>query len=131
MPSISKLLIVLFIAITLIPVASCKKNDVGGKAEIHAIIFHGATPIIGTTTLYVKFNATSQPSNPLTDFDLKVSGEPDDNHVHIENLRPGNYYCYALAFDSVAMMPVHGGIATTIKWSERKQTKDVELQTTN
>lgn len=110
---------------------ACKKNDIGGKATIHAMIFHGTTPMVGTATLYVKFDATSAPANPTTDYDLKITGEPDDNHVHVEELRPGNYYLYAVAFDSTASVAVKGGVATTIKWSERKEIKEIEVQTTN
>ncbi len=110
---------------------SCKKNGTGGKAELHLIVFHGSNPIIGTTTLYVKFDAKTQPADPTTDYDLKVHGEMDDNHVHIMNLLPGNYYLYAIAYDSLAMTPVKGGTAVTLKWSERKKEKEIELQTSN
>ncbi len=130
MQTLNKVIIVIFFSFMVGIVSSCKKNDTGGTAEIHVMVFHGTTPMIGTATLYVKFNSKSQPSNPTTNFDLKLTGEPDDNHVHIEALRPGNYYCYVEAFDSLAMKPVHGGVAVAIKWSERSSTKEVELQTT-
>lgn len=106
---------------------SCKKNSTGGKAEVHAMIYHGTTPIVGTTTLFVKFDATAQPNTPTENYDLKVLGEVDDNHVHIEELRQGNYYLYALAYDSLTKTPVKGGAAVTIKWSERKEMKDVMI----
>jgi hypothetical protein len=118
----------LLVTFSLVTVCACKKNSTGGKAEIHAIISHGSTPVIGTTTLYVKFDAKSQPADPVSTYDLKVMGEPDDNHVHVEDLRPGNYYLYAVAFDSTAMLPVKGGAAATIKWGERKKTKEVHIQ---
>jgi hypothetical protein len=119
----------LIIGTALFSITSCKKNQTGGKAEIHALIYHGETPIVGTTTLYVKFDSKSQPSDPTNDFDLKLPGEPDDNHVHVEDLRPGDYYLYAVAFDSTTMATVKGGAASTIKWSERKKTKEVTVQT--
>lgn len=108
---------------------SCKKNDTGGAAEVHAMIYHGNTPIIGTTTLYVTFDASSQPANPTSDYDLKLMGEADDNHVHVEELRPGNYYFFASAYDSLAKKAVSGGAAVSIKWSERKKMKDVMIMT--
>jgi hypothetical protein len=114
---------------TALSVSSCRKNDTGGEAEVHALIYHGSTPIVGTTTLYVKYDAKSQPAEPLTTYDEKIIGEPDDNHVHVEDLRPGNYYLYAVAFDSLVMKPVKGGTAVAIKWSERKRTKEVQIQT--
>ncbi|PBQ30418.1 hypothetical protein CNR22_01105 [Sphingobacteriaceae bacterium] len=106
----------------------CKKNETGGNAEIHALIYHHETPVIGTTTLYVKFDATNQPTDPTSNYDLKLTGDEDDNHVHVEDLRPGNYYLYAVAYDSLAKTNVKGGVATKIKWSERKRSKDVTVQ---
>jgi hypothetical protein len=113
---------------TLFLTPSCKKNESGGKAEIHARIYHGSAPVVGTTTLYVKFDAKSQPSDPVSAYDLKLTGDPDDNHVHVEGLRPGDYYLYAVAYDSTAMMQVKGGAAATIKWKERKKLKEIILQ---
>jgi hypothetical protein len=127
----NRIAFLLCISIALVATGACKKNGVGGTAEIHALIYHGTTALVGTTTLYVKFDATTEPSNPTTNYDLKVQGEPDDNHVHVENLRPGDYYLYAVSFDSLAMVAVKGGTAATIKWSERKKTKEVDVQTSN
>ena len=131
MQSIKKSTLLIILFTLAFSVQACKKNDVGGKATIHALIYHGTTPIVGTTTLYVKFDATTAPSNPTTNYDLKVSGELDDNHVHVEELRPGNYYLYAVAFDSTAMVAVKGGVAATIGWSERKEIKEFDVQTNN
>lgn len=108
-----------------VSISSCKKNDTGGKAELHAMIYHGATPIVGTTTLYVTFDASTAPADPTQGYDLKLYGEKDDNHVHVEELRPGNYYLYAMAYDSVAKKAVKGGAAAAISWGERKDSKDV------
>ncbi len=107
--------------------SSCKKNDDNGKAELHAMIYHGSTPI-PSSTLYVKFNATSEPSSPTTNYDLKLQGMDDDNHVHIENLRPGDYYLYAIGYDTLTKQTVKGGAAANIKWSERKKLKEVDIQ---
>lgn len=128
MKTSNKLILATLITGSVALISSCKKNDVGGDAEIHAKIFHGSTPMIGTTTLYVKFGAKTEPVEPTTNYDLKLSGEPDDNHVHVEDLRPGNYYLYAEAFDSTQMLSVKGGVATTVKWGERKKIKEVEVQ---
>ena len=127
MKSLTKNILVAIVSITLILVSSCKKNDNDGKAEIHALIYHNATPIMAST-LYVKFGTQSQPSNPETNYDLKLQGEDDDNHVHVEDMRPGEYYLYAVGYDSIANMEVRGGAATKIKWSERKKLKEVHVQ---
>ncbi|WP_317897817.1 hypothetical protein [Aurantibacillus circumpalustris] len=105
---------------------SCKKNDIGGDAEIHVLVYHHDTPI-KASTLYVKFDAKSEPSDPTSNYDLKLLGEEDENHVHVEGLRAGNYYLYAVGYDSIANKEVSGGMATEIKWSERKKLKEVTL----
>lgn len=123
-----KLIITILLTGSIALISSCKKDDTGGDAEIHAKIFRGLTPIVGTTTLYVKFGAKTEPVELTTNYDLKLSGEPDDNHVHVEDLCPGSYYLYAEAFDSTQMIPVSGGVAITIKWAERKKMKEVSIQ---
>lgn len=107
-------------------IASCKKNGTGGKASLHVMVYNGSTPI-KASTIYVKFGTQTQPTDAKNNFDLKVQGEEDDNHVHIEDLRVGEYYLYAVGYDSLAKKNVEGGIATTIKWSERKEMKSVDL----
>jgi hypothetical protein len=108
---------------------ACKKNGIGGDAEIHAKVAHH-TQAINASTVYVKFNATELPENPTTNYDLKVAGEVTDNHVHIEELRPGNYYLYAVGFDSTINQTVRGGTGVVIKWSDRKETIEADIAVT-
>ncbi len=124
MKNISKTILLTVLTSTIL--FSCKKGDIGGKAEIHAKVSHSGTPIYAST-MYVKFDADEQPSDPTNDYDLKVEGEPTDNHVHIEELRYGKYYLYAVGYDSTISMPVTGGVAVKIKWSERKETIEVDV----
>lgn len=105
---------------------SCKKNNEGGKAEIHARITHNFTPV-NAATLYVKYGTQKCPSDIESNCDLKIMGEEMDNHVHVENMRYGEYYIYAVGFDSTISQIVKGGVAVKIKWSERKQTIDVDI----
>lgn len=104
----------------------CKKNDTGGKASLHVMVYNGTSPIKGAT-LYVKFDEHHQPTDPSNNYDLKIQGEASDNHVHVEDLRMGEYYLYAMGYDSIAKKMVGGGIATSINWGERKEMKSVDL----
>lgn len=117
------------IAFTATLLFSCKKNGDGGKAEIHVRVNHHSTPINGST-VYVKFGTQELPSNPESNYDLKVKGEETDNHVHIENMRYGEYYLYAVGYDSTISQTVKGGMPVKIKWSERKTTIEVEIPVT-
>lgn len=115
-----------FLCLSLIYITGCKKNGTGGKASLHVMVYHGKTAI-KASTLYVKFGTQSQPSDPKNSYDLKVQGEADENHVHVEDLRIGEYYLYAVGYDSLEKKQVEGGLATKIKWSERKEMKGVEM----
>jgi len=109
--------------------SSCKKNGTGGKASLHIQIAHHSVPINGAT-LYIKFGAQDMPSNPITDYDLKLLASQTDSHIQVENLRPGDYYLYAVGFDPAVNQTLEGGIPVKIKWKERKENIDVNLAIT-
>lgn len=121
-----KSVLMLITASTLILNTSCKKNGTGGKAMVHATVSHNGKPI-NHSTIYVKFGTHHAPENPTTDFDLKAHGEETDNHVHIEDLRPGEYYLYAVGINTVTGKTVKGGTSVEISWSERKETIDADI----
>lgn len=123
----TKHILIAAIASLTLTIASCKKNEDGGKAEIHALIYHGSTEV-RNADLYVKFGATSAPSDPTSDYDLKLKGESGDNHVHIEELRRGDYYLYAVGKDTVTNQTVKGGTHVEIKWKERKKLIEADVQ---
>jgi len=108
---------------------SCKKNGTGGKAEVHAMITNNGKPIYHST-VYVKFGTHHAPSDPTTDYDMKAHGEETDNHVHIEDLRPGEYYLYAVGTNTLTGKTVKGGTSVEIKWKERKETLEADIETT-
>jgi hypothetical protein len=120
---------ILFSILLISIITSCKKNDVGGDASVVAHIKHHSTPIKGAT-LYVKFKAQDLPSDPTNNYDLKIEGDPAEDHVHIEELRPGNYYLYATGWDSTISDDVVGGVALKIKWSERKDDIEIDVPVT-
>src|SRR5687767_14366410 len=106
----------------------CKKNDTGGKATLTAYVAHHGQPI-NLPTIYVKFGAKDLPSDPTNNYDLKIEGK-HENHVHIKDLRYGNYFIYATGFDSSIMLPVSGGVPVEIKWKERKKSADIQVPVT-
>jgi len=117
-----KLLVVAIIFVAL----SCKKNGTGGKYKIAAFPEHNGHAIKGST-LYVKFKAKSQPSDPTANYDLKIVGEADEDHVHVEDLLPGDYFLYAVGVDSTISKTVSGGAEVTIKRKEQNLEKDVHI----
>lgn len=116
------------IAALLVICISCKKSNTGGNASIAAYTVHHGTPI-NFPTVYVKFGAKEKPADPTSDYDLKLVGI-HENHVHIEELRYGNYYLFATGFDSSIMMPVSGGVPVKLKWGQRNEETEVDIAVT-
>jgi hypothetical protein len=108
---------------------SCKKNGTGGKAKLEAHAEHHEAPIYGAT-YYLKFNATELPSNPTSNYDLKLTAAPGVNAVVFENMLRGDYYIYSEGFDTNIGQNVKGGIAVKIKYSERKKELHVNVPVT-
>ncbi|MBC7412869.1 MAG: hypothetical protein H7331_10510 [Bacteroidia bacterium] len=116
--------IVALTAMAVIGTVACKKNGTGGKATLAALPQHHGKPIFGATA-YIKFNATELPSDPTNNYDLKIVGGKKEDHVHVENLRYGNYYVYIIGYDSSIFLPVKGGIPVKIKYAERAKELDM------
>lgn len=109
--------------------SSCKKEGTGGQATIAAFPKHHEKPIKGAT-VYLKFGTKELPGKNASDYDLTIAGEADEDHIHIEELKWGDYYLYAVGYDSSIAKAVAGGVPVTIKRSERKKEIDVDIPVT-
>jgi len=98
---------------------SCKKKDecvagTGGAVAIAAFPQHHSVPIVSDSahldTAYVKFNTQDFPGEDPSKYDLVIAGEAGEDHVHIENLKCGDYYIWMTGFDPSINMRVTGGI---------------------
>lgn len=98
---------------------SCKKEDecvagTGGAVTIAAFPQHHEKPIISHAnypdTAYVKFNTQEYPGPNASDYDLVIAGEEGEDHVHIPNLKCGDYYLYMTGLDTTINQRVTGGI---------------------
>ncbi len=97
--------------------SSCKKAGLGGAVEIAAFPKHHIMSIPGAI-VYIKYNAKDFPGQDVSVYDDSgiadsISGE--DPHVHFEGLKRGNYYLYAVGYDSAISQIVKGGIPVVIK----------------
>lgn len=99
---------------------ACKKNNTGGDVTIVATPQHHGEQVFAATA-YITYKQKDQPSDPLTNYDLKIVGDPAEDHVHIKGMLPGDYYIYMTAYDSTEAITVMGGGHTKIKWKERKE----------
>ncbi len=106
----------------LITVNSCSSKGkceagTGGNVTIVAYPQHHTLPITNKSwyadTVYVKFNTLNNPGGGLSGYDTYVVGDSGENHVHLEGLTCGDYYLYAVGFDTTISQRVTGGIPFT------------------
>jgi hypothetical protein len=113
---------------------SCKKNALGGDADVVVTLKHHGKIIknhVGyPDTVFVKFNATDLPGTGPDKFDTYFVGEVGEEKVLCENLRAGKYYFYGVGMDSAGPYRVTGGLAVKIKWAERKKKLNIDLAVT-
>lgn len=98
-------------------VASCKKNGIGGEAEIGIHVKHHSALIPGAR-VYIKYGAKEFPGKDVSLYDdNKESGIVGESkaHTHFTNLLRGNYYLYSTGYDSSISKTVAGGVPVEIK----------------
>jgi hypothetical protein len=110
-------------------ILSCKKAGLGGEATLVAYPKHHEVPIYGAT-VYVKFNTKDSPGSDLGSYDAVFQGEANEDHVHLEELKQGNYYIYAVGYDSAISQAVYGGKSVTIKRKDRKDEQNIDISVT-
>lgn len=116
----------MILLIALAGLIACKKNGTGGSTDVVAFTAHHSKPIFGST-VYVKFDARELPQDPTGNYDLVIAGEPNEDHVHIPDLLPGNYFLYATGFDSTIKQPVKGGVPLNISRKDKKKELEVDI----
>lgn len=105
---------------------SCKKNDTGGDASLIIHTAHHNSDVKGAT-VYVKFDARELPPDITSNYDLKVTAGPDEDSLHIMDLRYGNYFLYAVGYDSTISQSVIGGVSVEISWKERDEEIEIHI----
>ncbi|MBA3647848.1 MAG: hypothetical protein H0W62_04740 [Chitinophagales bacterium] len=102
---------------------SCKKSDkcsagIGGTITLVAFPQHHGKPVLSHTnyfdTAFVEFNTQQFPGTGASNYDLVIAGEAGEDHVHIPNIKCGDYYLYMSGFDTTLNQRVTGGIPYTI-----------------
>lgn len=88
---------------------SCAYAGTGGNVTIVAYPkHHGANT--RPYHAYVKFNTQDFPGASPSNYDLDILADTTENHIEIENLKPGKYYIYMTAYDTSIANTVIGGI---------------------
>ena len=121
-----KMRLIIILTLIWVGINSCEKDGLKGDATIVAFPQHHGKNIFGAT-VYVKFKTKDLPANPTTNYDLKIVGDANEEHVHIRGLLWGDYYLYAVGYDSTIHLPVVGGIAVPITWDKRQTEIDINV----
>jgi hypothetical protein len=111
-------------------ISSCKKNGTGGESEISVWVKHHETLIPGAT-VYVKYGAMEFPGTDLSKYDVsKVCGISGHGagHTHFKELLRGNYYLYAVGYDSTISKAVTGGLYVKVKKNDDHIETDVAVK---
>jgi hypothetical protein len=96
---------------------SCWYGGLGGRTTIVAFPQHHGRTISSIQghldSAFVKFNAQDKPSDGI--YDLAIAGDSGEDHVHIEDLKPGKYYIFMTGYDTSISKYVFGGIPYTLQ----------------
>ena len=99
--------------------SACKKEDTctagtGGGLTLVVYPQHHGVSIPNQDnyrdTVMVKFNTQEFPGAGPSLYDLVVAGDSAEDHVHIPGLTCGDYYIYAVGFDTTQNKRVTGGM---------------------
>jgi hypothetical protein len=105
--------------------AGCAKEGLDGSATLVVKPAHHGSPISSTgayrDSVFIKFGVTEVPADPTRDYDALVVGEVGEDHVHVINVKWGDYSIYCTGWDVTLNERVTGGVALKIKRSERKK----------
>jgi len=115
-----KLLIFLIVTASIFSIVACKEENepackagTGGNVTLVISPAHHANPIPGAT-VYIEFN-TQTNAGAVSNYDLTVEGDASEDHIHVDGLRCGEYFIYAVGFDSSISQTVFGGIPFVIQ----------------
>src|ERR1051325_2311460 len=92
---------------------SCTKEGTGGKASIKGMVMHHDKMIPGAT-VYIKYGVKESPGSNVQYYDDHVAADGSGNYQFVD-LKKGNYYLFAVGFDSSITQTVTGGIPAVIK----------------
>lgn len=100
---------------------SCSKEGTGGKAIIKGMVMHHDKPISGAT-VYIKYGSQESPGTDITYYDDHVNADASANFQFVD-LKKGDYYLFAVGYDSTIFLTVTGGIPVQLK----KKTETVQV----
>lgn len=94
--------------------SSCKKEEgIGGEASIKGYVKHH-DDAIPNADVYIKYGATELPGMAAGDFDAETKATANDAYFEFTKLQRGDYYLFAIGYDSACACEVIGGVSIQI-----------------
>lgn len=91
----------------------CTKEGPRGKAAINGMVLHHNDPIPGAV-VYINYGATEFPGTDITQYHASVTAD-QNAYFEFPDLKKGDYYLFAVGFDSSIVETVFGGVPVKIK----------------
>ena len=113
----------LLLVILCLSFSNCKKNGLGGKAEIKGYAFY-KSKTQKPTTFYIKYGAKSMPGSDVSKYDAS-SNSDTDGKFDFKNLYKGDYYIYAVSVDGG--QTITGGVHVSLSSSDFKDNIQIDL----
>ena len=106
-------------ALAIVP--SCKKDEedkcaAGQGGNITLVVFpkHHNKPV-RPYSVWVKYNTLNAPGSMASNYDLVVNADTTEDHIHLKNMKCGDYYIYMNGYDTGIREAVKGGIPYTVQ----------------
>ena len=84
-----------------------------------------STPVPGAV-VYIKYGATQSPGSNITYYDASVNAN-SSAAFEFNDLKKGDYYLFAVGFDSTLVQTVTGGVAAKLSSKTAVITADVPV----
>jgi hypothetical protein len=115
----------------LLSIHSCNKPGTGGNATLVVFPQHNGNAIKNHAgypdTVFLKFNVKELPGLHAGDYDTYFTGNKGEDHVNCTGLKAGQYYLFAVGYDSTILSKVAGGMSYKLKYKDRKGETNVNL----
>lgn len=116
------------LTVALITVSACKKEaGPDGDATITGHVKHH-DDAIPNATVYIKYGATELPGTDPGDYDDETTASASDAHYSFNGLQRGDYYLFAIGYDSSCVCEVIGGVSISIE--EKNETIETDVPVT-
>jgi hypothetical protein len=104
---------------------SCKKEGTGGSTTVATLVAHHSKRI-PLATVYIKYGAKDFPGEDVSKYDASEVCDKE-GHAHFEELQKGDYYFYAVGYDSAIAQIVKGGVPLKITRKDRGAHIDLDV----